>query len=97
MARYADEISTFIEETVPEQEKVIEFVGGGQTNRASLQLWLVDADKRKRTQQEISDELAVQVREFTGGRTLVSQQQTFGGRRGDFRLNMLFKRKIWMI
>ena len=28
MARYADEISTFIEETVPEQEKVIEFVGG---------------------------------------------------------------------
>ena len=93
MARYADEISTFIEETVPEQEKVIEFVGGGQTNRASLQLWLVDADKRKRTQQEISDELAVQVREFTGGRTLVSQQQTFGGRRGGLPVEYVIQAK----
>ena len=42
MARYADEISTFVEQTVPEQEKVIQFIGGGQTNRASLQLWLVE-------------------------------------------------------
>ena len=38
MARYADEISNFVEQTVPEQEKVIQFIGGGQTNRASMQL-----------------------------------------------------------
>ncbi len=93
MARYADEISTFIEEVVPEQEKIIEFVGGGQTNRASLQLWLVDADKRKRTQQEIADELALQVRQFTGGRTLVSQQQTFGGRRGGLPVEYVIQAK----
>ena len=78
---------------VPEQEKVIEFIGGGQTNRASLQLWLVDADKRKRTQQEIADELAIQVREFTGGRTLVSQQQTFGGRRGGLPVEYVIQAK----
>ena len=93
MARYADEISNFVEQTVPEQEKVIEFIGGGQTNRASLQLWLVDADKRKRTQQEIADELAIQVREFTGGRTLVSQQQTFGGRRGGLPVEYVIQAK----
>lgn len=96
MSRYADEISSFVEETVPEQEKVIEFIGGGQTNRASLQLWLVDADKRDRTQQEIADELAIQVREFTGGRTLVSQQQTFGGRRGGLPVEYVIQAKIWM-
>lgn len=93
MARYADEISNFVEQTVPEQEKVIQFIGGGQTNRASLQLWLVDADKRKRTQQEIADELAIQVRQFTGGRTLVSQQQTFGGRRGGLPVEYVIQAK----
>ena len=80
--RYSQELSAFIEETVPEQDKLIEFVGGGQTNRSSLNLWLVSPDDRTRTQQEIADELAVSVRQFTGARTLVSQQQTFGGRRG---------------
>ena len=93
MARYADEISNFVEQTVPEQEKVIQFIGGGQTNRASMQLWLVDADKRQRTQQEIADELAIQVRQFTGGRTLVSQQQTFGGRRGGLPVEYVIQAK----
>ena len=51
------------------------------------------ADKRKRTQQEIADELAIQVREFTGGRTLVSQQQTFGGRRGGLPVEYVIQAK----
>ena len=91
--RYSQELSAFIEETVPEQDKLIEFVGGGQTNRSSLNLWLVNPDDRERTQQEIADELAVSVRQFTGARTLVSQQQTFGGRRGGLPIEYVIQAK----
>lgn len=92
--RYSQELSAFIEETVPEQEKLIEFVGGGsQPNRSSLNLWLVPADQRSRTQQQIADELALQVRQFTGARTLVSQQQTFGGRRGGLPVEYVIQAK----
>ncbi|KIO43967.1 MULTISPECIES: efflux RND transporter permease subunit [Porphyromonadaceae] len=91
--RYSQELSAFIEETVPEQDKLIEFVGGGQTNRSSLNLWLVSPDDRTRTQQEIADELAVSVRQFTGARTLVSQQQTFGGRRGGLPIEYVIQAK----
>ena len=46
-----------------------------------------------RTQQEIADELAIDVRQFTGGRTLVSQQQTFGGRRGGLPVEYVIQAK----
>lgn len=82
MSRYADELSQYVEETVPEQDKIIQMIGGGNTNRSNLNLWLKDPGQRRRTQQEIADELGVQVRNFTGARTMVSQQQSFGGRRG---------------
>ena len=82
MSRYADELSDYVEENVPEQDKIIAMIGGGNTNRSNLNLWLKNPEQRSRTQQEIADELAVQVRQFTGARTMVSQQQTFGGRRG---------------
>ena len=62
MSRYADELSSYIEQEVPEQEKIIEMIGGGNTNRSNLNLWLVDPEERGRTQQEIADELGVQVR-----------------------------------
>lgn len=78
MSRYADELSDYVEENVPEQDKIIAMIGGGNTNRSNLNLWLKNPEQRSRTQQEIADELAVQVRQFTGARTMVSQQQTFG-------------------
>ena len=52
MARYADELSTFVESAVPEQDKIIQMIGGGNTNRANINLWLVDSEERDRTQQE---------------------------------------------
>lgn len=93
MDRYADELSGFVEEEVPEQDKIIQMIGGGNTNRSNLNLWLVDPEKRERTQQEIADELGVQVRNFTGARTMVSQQQTFGGRRGGLPVEYVIQAK----
>ena len=49
MSRYADELSSYIEQEVPEQEKIIEMIGGGNTNRSNLNLWLVDPEERGRT------------------------------------------------
>lgn len=93
MNRYASELSAYLEEVVPEQEKIIEMIGGGNTNRSNLNLWLKNPEGRKRTQQEIADELGVKVRQFTGARTMVSQQQTFGGRRGGLPVEYVIQAK----
>lgn len=93
MSRYADELADYLEKEVPEQDKIIEMIGGGNTNRSNLNLWLVDPEGRKRTQQDIADELGVQVRNFTGARTMVSQQQTFGGRRGGLPVEYVIQAK----
>ena len=93
MDRYADELGSFVEQEVPEQEKIIQMIGGGNTNRANLNLWLVNPEQRDRTQQDIADELGVQVRNFTGARTMVSQQQTFGGRRGGLPVEYVIQAK----
>lgn len=94
MNRYTSELSAYFEEEVPEQEKIIEMIGGGgNTNRSNLNLWLVAPEQRTRTQQEIADELAVKVRQFTGARTMVSQQQTFGGRRGGLPVEYVIQAK----
>lgn len=93
MNRYATELASFVEKEVPEQEKTIERIGGGSTNRSNIDLWLVDPDKRNRTQQEIADELAVKVRQFTGAKTMVSQRQTFGGGRGGLPVQYVIQAK----
>ena len=78
MNRYASELSDYLEEEVPEQEMTIEMIGMGNTNRSNLNLWLKAPEERSRTQQDIADELAVKVRQFSGARMMVSQQQSFG-------------------
>jgi len=93
MNRYADELTTYVEQEVPEQEKIIQMIGGGNTNRSNLNLWLQDPGQRGRSQQDIADELAIQVRRFTGARTMVSQQQTFGGRRGGLPVEYVIQAK----
>lgn len=93
MNRYASELSDYLEKEVPEQEMTIEMVGMGNTNRSNLNLWLKAPEERKRTQQDIADELGVKVRQFTGARTMVSQQQTFGGRRGGLPVEYVIQAK----
>ncbi|MDR0543741.1 MAG: efflux RND transporter permease subunit [Odoribacteraceae bacterium] len=91
--RYADELTAFVEKSVPEQSQIVSFVGGGGANRSNLNVWLRRPDERERTQQEIADELAVHVRQFTGARTIVSQQQTFGGGRGGLPISYVIQAK----
>ena len=93
MSRYADELARFVEEEVSEQDKIIQMIGGGNTNRSNINLWLKTPEDRERTQQEIADELGVKVRNFTGARTMVSQQQTFGGRRGGLPVEYVIQAK----
>ena len=49
MSRYADELSDYVEENVPEQDKIIAMIGGGNTNRSNLNLWLKNPEQRSRT------------------------------------------------
>lgn len=93
MERYADELGAYLEKEVPEQDKIIQMIGGGNTNRANLNLWLKAPEERSRSQQDIADDLAAKVRRFTGARTMVSQQQTFGGRRGGLPVEYVIQAK----
>lgn len=93
MNRYSGELSAYVEQDVPEQEKIIEMVGRGSTNRSNLSLWLVDPGNRTRTQQDIADDLSAKVRKFTGAKTMVSQQQTFGGSRGGLPVQYVIQAK----
>jgi multidrug efflux pump len=79
MLAYADDLSNLVEETVPEQLRYTMMVRGGTF--ANIRIMLVKPDKRKRTQQEIADQLTVDVRSKTKARAFVVQQSTFGGRR----------------
>lgn len=80
--RYSDELSQVMLEDVPEIKSLFQIVGLWNSNAASHRLTLSDASERSRSQQEIADDLGEKVRAFTGARTFVTQQQTFGGRRG---------------
>lgn len=82
MLNYADDLWEVIKSEVPERDKVMQMVGMGSRNRSNFQVALVSPDQRKRSQQEIADALSPKVAALTGARTFVTQQQTFGGRRG---------------
>jgi multidrug efflux pump len=79
MLAYADDISKLVEEKVPERISNTTMVRGG--SNANVRVMLVKPDQRKRTQQEIADQLAVDLRKKTKARSFVMQQSTFGGRR----------------
>lgn len=82
MLKYSDEMFELIEENIPEKEQGMQMVGMGAGNRANFQIALVTPLERTRTQQEIADDISPKVSMLTGARSFVTQQQTFGGRRG---------------
>ncbi|HUX57986.1 MAG TPA: efflux RND transporter permease subunit [Bacteroidales bacterium] len=75
---YVDDIANSVNELVPEREDVISMVRGGGGN---VRITLVKPDKRKRSQQEIAEQLSSALRKKTKARSMVMQQSTFGGRR----------------
>jgi multidrug efflux pump len=79
MLDYIDDISKDVVNMVPEREGVISFVRGG--SMGMVRIMLKDPGERKRSQQEIADQLGVYVRKKTKARAMVMQQSTFGSRR----------------
>jgi len=86
MSKYMDEILNLVETNVPEAEAIFaitspEFRGTG-SNTGFIRIRLSERDKRKRSQQQIADELTAKLRQLTGVRAYVSQDQSIGIARG---------------
>ena len=79
MLAYADDIARLIEQKVPERVSYTEMVRGG--SMGMIRITLLKPDERERTQQEIADQLAADLRTKTKARSFVMQQSTFGSRR----------------
>lgn len=86
MNRYMDDLTRIIHSKAPEADKLMTITspgfGGASVNSGIIRLILKDPEERERSQQEIYDDLSNQVRQLTGARSFVTQQQTIGGRRG---------------
>lgn len=94
MEQYMSELSEFLEKDVPENRVIMTMVGrGGSTNGGIGNVMLKDPEERSRTQQEIAEDLAPKVRQFTGARTIVSQKQTFGSTRGGLPIQYVIQAK----
>jgi multidrug efflux pump len=84
MDSYLTNLAGEVGKMVPEREALISVTasgsGGGAVNSGSINLTLVDRDKRLRSQQEIADQLSAMVRRQTGARGFVVQDQSIGSR-----------------
>ncbi len=90
MQAYAETLVPVVRENIPEQENIMMMVNG---NSANIRVRLTDIDNRKRSQQEIATSVSPLVRQLTGARTIVSQQQTFGSRRGGLPVQYVIQAK----
>jgi multidrug efflux pump len=79
MLAYADDITKVVEQKVPERLSVSTNVRGG--SQANIRVMLTKPGDRKRSQQEIADQLNIDLRKKTAARSFVTQQSTFGSRR----------------
>jgi multidrug efflux pump subunit AcrB len=75
-----------IADTITEKESLMEITAPGfgssaSTNTGFLRLTLVDPSERKRSQQDIVDELTAITKQYNFARTYVTQEQTIGGGR----------------
>lgn len=77
--KYVEEVTDLVENTIPETDKAIGMIWGG--GRAFVRISLAEPTKRKRSQQEIANQLSGELRKMTQARSNVIQQSTFGGRR----------------
>ena len=86
MDRYITELTNIVKKTVPETEAIISVTaGGGGSNAANsgfVRLTLSDAKKRKRSQQDIAEQLTGLARKLNDARSFVVQSQSISTRRG---------------
>ncbi|HNX65959.1 MAG TPA: efflux RND transporter permease subunit, partial [Bacteroidales bacterium] len=90
MLNYAETVVPMIKKEVPEEENIMMMVG---TNSSNIRVRLKDVDQRKRSQQEIAASLNPKIRQYTGARSIVTQQQTFGSRRGGLPVQYVIQAK----
>lgn len=87
MDDYMDRINEFLLNEVPEIEGLISVTSPGfgassSVNSGFARVILSPADERKRSQQEIYDDLSQKIRDLSGARTFLAQEQSIGGGRG---------------
>ncbi|CAN5427872.1 efflux RND transporter permease subunit [soil metagenome] len=81
--RYIDEMGQYIMDSVKEAAGPITISGqGGSTNTGSLILYLTPPEERKRTQEQIFQQINKGMNRFYGVRSFPSQSPTIGDRRG---------------
>ncbi|MGB8357633.1 MAG: efflux RND transporter permease subunit, partial [Bacteroidales bacterium] len=90
MLNYAETVVPVVKDNVPESDNIMMMVNG---NSANIRVRLVDIEDRKRSQQEIAASISPKVRQLTGARIIVSQQQTFGSRRGGLPVQYVIQAK----
>lgn len=94
MDNYTTELAQFLKDDVPEADMMFSLTGrGGNTNTSFANIVLSDPKKRQRTQQQIAEELAPKLRNFSGAKTIVTQNQTFGNRRGGMPVEFVIQAK----
>lgn len=91
MTAFTEKIYPVVKEKVPESDNIMMMVSGG--NSANMRVRLVDLEERKRSQQDIAASLSPVLRQYTGAQTIVSQQQTFGSRRGGLPVQYVIQAK----
>lgn len=87
MDRFMDELVRLTQQEIPETEAIISVTSPGfgaasSVNSGFLRIMLVDPDQRQRSQQEIADDFSDQVRQLSGARVFVTQEQSIGRTRG---------------
>ncbi|MGQ0739008.1 MAG: efflux RND transporter permease subunit [Bacteroidota bacterium] len=84
------EIAQQLIDSIPEKYVVLAFApgfGGGGTNASFISMGLVDAEKRKRSQNEVAQQMTGMFRRYTNVRVFALQEQTISvglGGRGAF-------------
>ena len=74
-------LSKYVDDSIPEKDVMLTvtapgFAGAGAVNGGFARLKLVDPSKRKRTQQQIFDQITAAVKKFPEAKTIVIQEQT---------------------
>lgn len=83
-------ITQMLLDSIPEKGVVLAFApggGGGGSNVSSISMGLVDASKRKRSQDEVAQQMSAMFRKITNVRVFAVQEQTISvgmGGRGSF-------------
>lgn len=85
MDSYINQIITLVD-TIPEKESILAVTAPGfgsssSTNSGFVRLALTQPEQRKRSQQDLADEIGAVTRRYNFARTFLVQEQTIGGGR----------------